>query len=89
MTDGWAWEYDPDPGFVIGGIESLAFIAKVEERADELVRAAAALYLDGAKYTGASPPMQEEAVDASGMFVYQVIPRHQRVYIRRVSFLGT
>ncbi|MEW2579322.1 hypothetical protein [Streptomyces syringium] len=88
MADTWAWEYDPDPEFVIGGTANLAFIAKVEERADELVRAAAALYLDGTKYTGASPRMQEETVDASGMFVYQVIPRHQRVYVRQVSFLG-
>ncbi|MEV6779164.1 hypothetical protein [Streptomyces syringium] len=88
MSDTWAWEYDPDPEFVIGGIENLAFIAKVEERADEPVRAAAALYLDGTKYTGASPRMQEETIDASGMFVYQVIPRHQCVYIRQVSFLG-
>ncbi|MEU1309560.1 hypothetical protein ABZ419_11785 [Streptomyces cinnamoneus] len=88
MTEAWAWEYDPDPGYVIGGIDNLAFIARVEERADELVRAAAALYLDGAKYTGTSPRMQEETIDASGMFVYQVVPRHQRVYIRQVSFLG-
>ncbi|MCD9141099.1 hypothetical protein [Streptomyces albireticuli] len=88
MTDTWAWEYDPDPGFVIGGIDNLAFVAQVEQRADELVRAAAALYLDGAKYMGGSPRMQEETVDASGMFVYQVVPRHQRVYIRQVTFLG-
>ncbi|MEU5421460.1 hypothetical protein ACFY1P_06375 [Streptomyces sp. NPDC001407] len=88
MTESWAWEYDPDAGYVIGGIDNLAFIAKVEERADELVRAAAALYLDGAKHTGTSPRMQAETIDASGMFLYQVIPRHQRVYIRQVTFVG-
>ncbi|MEU1821142.1 MULTISPECIES: hypothetical protein [Streptomyces] len=50
MADAWAWEYDPDPAYVIGGIDNL---------------------------------------DASGMFVYQVVPRHQRVYIRQVAFLGS
>ncbi|MFI9306246.1 hypothetical protein [Streptomyces triculaminicus] len=88
MSDAWAWEYDPDPEYVIGGIDNLAFVARIEERADELVRAAAALYLDGAKYTGTSPRIQEETVDASGMFVYHVIPRHQRLHIRQVTFLG-
>ncbi|MFI1797570.1 hypothetical protein ACH427_09465 [Streptomyces sp. NPDC020379] len=88
MTDTWAWEYDPDPGYVIGGIDDLAFIAKVEQRADELVRAATALYLDGAKYTGTSPRVRHETIDAAGMFLYQVVPRHQRVCIRQVTFLG-
>ncbi|GAA0407224.1 hypothetical protein [Streptomyces luteireticuli] len=87
MTDAWGWEYDPDPEYVIGGIDSLAFIAKVEERADELVRAASALYLDGTKYEGLSPRMQNEPIDASGVLTYQVIPRSQRVYIRKVIFL--
>ncbi|GAA2928204.1 hypothetical protein GCM10020221_25150 [Streptomyces thioluteus] len=88
MADAWGWEYDPDSDFVIGGIDNLAFVAKVEERADELVRAASALYLGGTKYDGISPLMQEESIDASGLFVYQVIPRHQRVCIRRVIFFA-
>ncbi|MFI9722842.1 hypothetical protein ACIHFE_24820 [Streptomyces sp. NPDC052396] len=71
MADAWSWEYDPDANHVIGGIDNLAFIAQVEERADELVRAAAARYLDGTKYTGLSPRVQEETLDASGMFVYR------------------
>ncbi|MGW1072625.1 hypothetical protein [Streptomyces sp. NPDC002537] len=83
MAD-WSWEYDPDAQHVIGGLDDLAFIACVEERADELVRAAATHYLDGTTYQGQSPAMREEVVD-DGMFVYQVVPRHERVYIRQVT----
>ncbi|MFF7730697.1 hypothetical protein [Streptomyces sp. NPDC008001] len=36
-------EYDPDARHVIGETPNLAFVARAEERADELVRAAAAL----------------------------------------------
>ncbi|GAA0449359.1 hypothetical protein GCM10009544_10240 [Streptomyces stramineus] len=39
----WGWEYDPDAQHVIGEMPDLAFVALMEERADELVRAAAAL----------------------------------------------
>ncbi|MFE1934992.1 hypothetical protein ACFW95_32390 [Streptomyces sp. NPDC059474] len=48
----WGWEYNPDAHHVIGETPNLAFIAEVEARADELVRAAAALYLDGIAYQG-------------------------------------
>ncbi|MGI5340023.1 hypothetical protein ACQEVS_22815 [Streptomyces sp. CA-181903] len=88
MSDVWGWEYDPSPEHVIGGVDHLAFVAKIEERADELVRAAAALYLDGTKYEGSSPRMEQEIIRGYGMFVYQVVPRHQRVYIRQVTFLA-
>jgi hypothetical protein len=51
MAD-WGWEYNPDAHHVIGETLNLAFVAQVEARADELVRAAAALYLDGSAYQG-------------------------------------
>ncbi|MCD9141987.1 hypothetical protein [Streptomyces albireticuli] len=86
MADGWRWEYDPDAEHVIGGLDDLAFIAHVETRTEELVRAAAALYLDGDAYQGASPPMRREVVNG-GMFVYQTVPRHQCVYVLQVTTL--
>ncbi len=76
----WSWEYDPDAHHVIGETPNLAFIARVEERADELVRAAAALYLDGTLCQGRSPGLQEEVLP-DGMFQYLTVVRHQRLYI--------
>ncbi|MGK5547586.1 hypothetical protein ACSNOH_23045 [Streptomyces sp. URMC 127] len=37
----WGWEYDPDARHVIGETPNLAFVARVEERADELVQVTA------------------------------------------------
>jgi hypothetical protein len=51
----WAWEYFPDAHHVIGDTPKLALIAQIEERADELVRAAAVEYPDGTAYQGLSP----------------------------------
>ncbi|MEU2869885.1 hypothetical protein ABZ769_11860 [Streptomyces olivoreticuli] len=83
MAD-WAWEYDPDAQHVIGETPDLAFVAQVEEHADELVRAAAALYLDGGVYQGKSPGVQE-AVISNGMFQYLTVVRQQRLYIIQVT----
>ncbi|WP_241999799.1 hypothetical protein [Streptomyces klenkii] len=55
----------------------------MEERADELVRAAAALYLDGASYRGRSPGGQEEILPG-GMFQYLTVVRQQCLYIVQV-----
>ncbi|WP_246430336.1 hypothetical protein [Streptomyces rectiverticillatus] len=59
-------------------------VKDVEEKASELVRAAEALYLHGASYEGMSP-QGGTAVVAGGMFDYQTVPRHERVYIRQVT----
>ncbi|MFK8847765.1 hypothetical protein [Streptomyces sp. Ac-502] len=80
----WRWEYDPTADHVIGGLDDLAFIARVEETADELVRAAAAQFLDGSPYRGASPKVSEVVI-SGGMFLHQVIPRHQCVHILQVT----
>ncbi len=80
----WGWEYHPDSRHVIGETPNLAFIAQVEERADELVRAAAALHLDGSSYQGQSPGMREEILPC-GMFQYLTIVRHRRLYIVQVT----
>jgi hypothetical protein len=79
----WAWEYDPAEDAVIGGA-SPALIAEVEKKADELVRAAAALHLDGSTYQG-GPLKGGDAIVPGGMFVYLVVPRHERVYIMQVT----
>ncbi|MET9885002.1 hypothetical protein ABZZ20_18090 [Streptomyces sp. NPDC006430] len=55
-------------------------------KADELVRAAEAFYLDGTKYEGMSPSGDTAHV-GGGFFVYLVVPRHERVYIRQVTWI--
>ncbi|WP_329583811.1 hypothetical protein OG500_26260 [Kitasatospora sp. NBC_01250] len=61
-----------------------ALIAEVEKKADELVRAASAFYLDGTGYEGDGPKGQDALVPG-GMFVSLVVPRHECVYIRQVT----
>lgn len=85
MTD-WRWEYEPNAHHVIGGIDDLGFIARVEERADELVRMAVVLYLESTAYEGTSPRLGEEVIEG-GMLVYQIVPRHERVYILQTTIL--
>ncbi|PSJ25121.1 hypothetical protein B7P34_29810 [Streptosporangium nondiastaticum] len=80
----WDWKYDPDARHVIGETPNLAFVAQVEERADELVRAAAALYPDGASYQGRSPGVQDEVLPG-GMFQYLTVVRQQCLYIVQVT----
>lgn len=48
----WSWEYVPDEETVASGAPP-AFLAEVEKKADELVRAAEALHLHGATWQGA------------------------------------
>lgn len=81
----WAWEYDPSEEYLVGDADP-AFVARVEERADELVRAAAALYLDGAAYQGENPKGATAFVPG-GMFEYLIVVRHNRLYILQVTSL--
>jgi hypothetical protein len=71
---------------VIGGHHppAPALIAEVEDRADEIVRAAAALYLDGSSYEGSGEGVRTAFV-TGGMFLYLVVPRHQRAYVMQVT----
>ncbi|MFB7936493.1 hypothetical protein [Streptomyces sp. NPDC056049] len=81
----WGWEYDPDEEYVIGGAPP-AFVAEVERKADESVRAAAALSLDGSRFQGENPRSEHVRV-AGGMFVFLLVPRHQRGYVLQVTCL--
>ncbi|MFG2877848.1 hypothetical protein ACGFYU_23085 [Streptomyces sp. NPDC048337] len=81
----WRWEYDPDEEYVTGGAPP-AFVAGVEKAADELGRAAAALYLDGTAYREMGPKGAVMNLD-DGMFVYLIIPGSECVYIRQVTYL--
>ncbi|WP_308313436.1 MULTISPECIES: hypothetical protein [unclassified Streptomyces] len=63
-----------------------AFVADVEQAADELVRAAEALYLGGTAYREMGPKGAVMNLD-DGMFVYLIIPRSECVYIRPVTYL--
>ncbi|MFE0459333.1 hypothetical protein ACFW1A_08715 [Kitasatospora sp. NPDC058965] len=47
----WLREYNPDEEHVASGAPP-AFVAPVEQKAVEIVRAAAALHLDGTTYQG-------------------------------------
>ncbi|WP_329572925.1 hypothetical protein [Kitasatospora sp. NBC_01266] len=81
----WRWEYNPDEENVIAGAP-LSFVAQVEEKAAEIVRAAAALYLDGTAYQGIGEKMKTADIE-DGIFWYLVVPRDERVYILRVQSL--
>jgi hypothetical protein len=81
----WRWEYDPDEGHVIGGAP-LALVAEVEKKADELVRAATAFYLDGTAYQGAGPKGDIAHVPG-GFFSYLIVPRHECLYVLQVTYL--
>ncbi|MET9696004.1 hypothetical protein ABZY31_03625 [Streptomyces sp. NPDC006529] len=81
----WRWEYDPSEEHVAAGAPP-AFVAEVEKAADELVRAAEALYLDGRAYREMGPKGAVTNLD-DGMFVYLTVPRSQCVYIRQVTCL--
>ncbi|MBT2383681.1 hypothetical protein [Streptomyces sp. ISL-11] len=78
----WA-EYAPDEEHVVTGLPPV-LVKDVEDKAGELVRAAEALYVHGRAYEGASP-QGGSALVADGMFVYQVVPRHERVYVLQVT----
>ncbi|RVU21350.1 hypothetical protein EOT10_25345 [Streptomyces antnestii] len=61
-----------------------AFVAEVEERAGELVRAADVLHLNGADYQGAGEGVQTAYVPG-GMFLYLTVVRHQCIYVLQVT----
>ncbi|KIQ62817.1 hypothetical protein TR51_28250 [Kitasatospora griseola] len=79
----WAWEYLPDAEHVAGGFPA-DFLAAVELRAAELVRAAEVLYLEGASYEGSGEPMRHLDV-AGGLLSYYVVPRLELVAICQLT----
>ncbi|MEU6522512.1 hypothetical protein ABZ892_06565 [Streptomyces sp. NPDC046924] len=79
----WGWEYVPDEEMVAVGAPA-AFLAEVEKKADELVRAAEALHLHGPAYEGADEGAKHAFV-AGGFFVYMVTPRSELVTIWQVT----
>ncbi|WP_431947289.1 hypothetical protein [Actinacidiphila sp. bgisy167] len=82
----WAWEYEPGEQYVVGGENPApeALVTQVEEKAGELVRAAEARYLDGTAFQGVGEGTKMATV-ANGLFLYLVVPRHERVYILQVT----
>ncbi|MER8184762.1 hypothetical protein [Kitasatospora sp. NPDC094015] len=79
----WSWEYLPDEEQVAGGAPE-EFRAAVGRKADELVRAAEALYLDGTTFEGSGEPMRYVDV-AGGLFAYFVVPRLELVAVCQVT----
>ncbi|WP_327068583.1 hypothetical protein [Kitasatospora sp. NBC_01302] len=80
----WSWEYLPSEERVISGAPP-AFVAEAEKKADELVRAAEALYLDGTSYRGENPKSKTADVPG-GMFEYLTVVRHEQIYIVQVTY---
>ncbi|MFJ2186650.1 hypothetical protein ACIOJE_01640 [Kitasatospora sp. NPDC087861] len=79
----WSWEYLPSEEHVAGGAAA-GFLAAVERKAAELVRAAEALYLDGTRYESSGEPMQYLDV-AGGLAAYYVVPRLELVVVCQVT----
>lgn len=82
----WKWEY------AFGAEEAARtapaqFLAKVEEKADELVRAAEALHVHGRAH-GGTDPKGGDIIVPGGMFTYQIVVRSERVYIVQITCLG-
>ncbi|MFF3908403.1 hypothetical protein ACFYZJ_21005 [Streptomyces sp. NPDC001848] len=65
----WTWEYVPDEETVTAGAP-LTFLDEVEKKADELVRAAEALYLHGPAYQD----VDEGAKHAELVTIWQITP---------------
>ncbi|MFF4344137.1 hypothetical protein ACFY00_29920 [Kitasatospora sp. NPDC001540] len=60
------------------------FVAEVERKADELVRAAEVFYLDGTSYRGENPKSKTADV-LGGMFEYLTVVRHEQIHIVQVT----
>ncbi|MFE4665355.1 hypothetical protein ACFRI7_14145 [Streptomyces sp. NPDC056716] len=82
----WKWEY------AFGAEEAARtapanFLAAVERKADELVRAAEARHLHGRAHDAVDPEGGNIIVPG-GMFRYQIVVRSERVYIVQITYLG-
>lgn len=81
----WSWEYAFSAEQSAKTLPA-PFLAKVRTKADELVRMCEAQYLDGKTYQGADPPGGSLSV-GSGFFDYQIVVRHERVYVVQLTHL--
>lgn len=82
----WKWEY------AFGAEEAArtapaGFLAAVERKAAELVRAAEAFHIHGRAHQGIDP-RGSDVVVPGGMFTYQVVVRSERVYVVQITYLG-
>ncbi|NED21151.1 hypothetical protein G3I31_24285 [Streptomyces sp. SID9913] len=82
----WTWEY-AFSAEEAARTAAPAFLAEVERKAAELVRAAEAQYLHGRAHNGADPKGGDVAV-RGGMFTYQIVVRSERVYVLQLTYLG-
>jgi hypothetical protein len=79
----WRREYVPDEETVASGAPQ-AFLVEVEKKADELVRAAEALYLHGPAYQEMDEGARHAFV-AGGFFVYMITPRLELLSIWQIT----
>lgn len=79
----WRWEYVPDHETVAAGAPP-DFLAEVEKKAEELLRAADALHLHGPAYQDMDEGARHAFV-AGGFFVYMITPRLELLSIWQVT----
>ncbi|MET7701901.1 hypothetical protein [Streptomyces sp. NPDC005485] len=82
----WKWEY------AFGAQDAARnapadFLARVERKAEELVRAAEAVHLHGRAHEG-TDPRGGDIIVPGGMFTYQVVVRSEGVYVVQITYLG-
>ncbi|MEU6989972.1 hypothetical protein ABZ953_04805 [Streptomyces sp. NPDC046465] len=82
----WSWEYAFAAEEAARTAPS-AFLAEVKRKADEVVRAAAALHVHGRSHKGVDPKGGDITVPG-GMFRYQIVVRSERVYVVQLTYLG-
>jgi hypothetical protein len=82
----WKWEYAFGAEEVARTV-SADFLARVESKAEELVRAAEAVHVHGRAHQGVDPKGGDVIVPG-GMFTYQVVVRSERVYVVQITCLG-
>ncbi|GAA2270614.1 hypothetical protein GCM10010145_01330 [Streptomyces ruber] len=82
----WAWEY-AFSAEQAARTAPPAFLAEVERKAAELVRAAEALYVHGRAHD-TDDPRGGDVIVRGGMFRYQIVVRSERVYVLQLTYLG-
>ncbi|MEV3969092.1 hypothetical protein AB0K68_13230 [Streptomyces sp. NPDC050698] len=82
----WKWEY-AFSAEEVARTAPTGFLAEVERKADELVRAAEALHIHGQAHESVDPEGGDVIVPG-GMFTYQVVVRSERIYVVQITYLG-
>jgi hypothetical protein len=84
----WSWEWLPSFDEVAAGLPAEVLTA-VEKAAGELATVNSMVYLDGIDFQGAGPGVRTHADPARNLFLeYLTVPRHERIYLVHVTWVG-